>query len=240
MIYLNEVFTSIQGEGCRGGSQALFVRFQGCNLHCDFCDTAYSRNVKEISVINVTTLADLIVNYLFEYQINYIIFTGGEPFFQKENLGDLILIIDNTIKERKDVLFAKKIIYGIETNGSMSLSACRIPVDLWEQISLTISPKLNEGDPRQLHPDFYSFCFIKDHCFKEITLKLLFPYYLKYGKFYSNMIFDYYYVQPLDDISAFIWIDPYLMRCQEVVNHLNDYNSKWRLSVQLHKLLNVK
>ena len=37
-----ELFTSINGEGQRAGQIAVFVRFQGCNLHCSFCDTTWA------------------------------------------------------------------------------------------------------------------------------------------------------------------------------------------------------
>ncbi len=44
MIYarLNEVFASIQGEGVRIGERQIFVRFQGCDMSCCFCDTPAS------------------------------------------------------------------------------------------------------------------------------------------------------------------------------------------------------
>lgn len=37
-----ETFVSINGEGAKSGSLALFIRFQGCNLHCDYCDTEWA------------------------------------------------------------------------------------------------------------------------------------------------------------------------------------------------------
>ncbi len=44
MIYarLNEVFASIQGEGVHIGERQIFVRFQGCDMSCCFCDTPAS------------------------------------------------------------------------------------------------------------------------------------------------------------------------------------------------------
>ena len=39
---LAEHFISINGEGRCAGELALFLRFAGCNLRCDWCDTAWA------------------------------------------------------------------------------------------------------------------------------------------------------------------------------------------------------
>ncbi len=41
MKKINEIFYSLQGEGFHTGTPAAFVRFSGCNLHCNFCDTSH-------------------------------------------------------------------------------------------------------------------------------------------------------------------------------------------------------
>lgn len=43
--YVSEVFSSIQGEGKLLGRRQIFVRFSGCNLNCNYCDTPLSRNL---------------------------------------------------------------------------------------------------------------------------------------------------------------------------------------------------
>ena len=37
-----EQFISINGEGQKAGQLALFVRFAGCNLQCEYCDTKWA------------------------------------------------------------------------------------------------------------------------------------------------------------------------------------------------------
>ena len=39
MLFVNEIFASIQGEGRFTGTPCVFVRFQGCPVRCAWCDT---------------------------------------------------------------------------------------------------------------------------------------------------------------------------------------------------------
>jgi len=86
---LCEVFTSIQGEGRDSGAHALFIRLNGCNLRCPWCDTKYSwetgRFVPQEKILRE------IKEYQARYGSNYIVWTGGEPLLQEEQIYKVIL-----------------------------------------------------------------------------------------------------------------------------------------------------
>ena len=110
---VNELFRSIQGEGPSTGAPTVFVRFQGCNLRCSWCDTSYAQQEFEgdadgegaemtVNAI-VTTIRD------FGYT-PYVCLTGGEPLMQPA--GEM--------KELIDVLLESGYYVVVETNGSIS------------------------------------------------------------------------------------------------------------------------
>ena len=71
MRKINEIFYSLQGEGYHTGTPAVFIRFSGCNLKCDFCDTRHEEG-------EMMTDED-IVNEIGKYPAVMVILTGGEP-----------------------------------------------------------------------------------------------------------------------------------------------------------------
>ena len=86
---LCEIFASIQGEGKDSGAHALFIRLNGCNLQCPWCDTKYSwetgRFVPQEKILRE------IEEYQARYHSNYIVWTGGEPLLQEEQIYKVIL-----------------------------------------------------------------------------------------------------------------------------------------------------
>lgn len=88
---IKEIFASIQGEGLLVGVQQIFIRFCGCNLNCNYCDTDFSSSYKEYS-------PDELVEYLknnFDFKtINSVSLTGGEPLLSIDFLKEFLPKLD--------------------------------------------------------------------------------------------------------------------------------------------------
>ena len=98
---LVEIFSAIQGEGLWVGYRQIFVRFLGCDLHCDWCDTpATHTKVRDCRVevtpgrrdfINVPNpltsreLLDLVLP-LNRFKHHSVSLTGGEPLLYADFL----------------------------------------------------------------------------------------------------------------------------------------------------------
>ena len=113
---VNEIFYSLQGEGYWTGTPSIFVRFSGCNLKCDFCDT-HHQDGEEMS-------EEEIVEAISQYPGVHVIFTGGEPTLQ----------LTHSLVERIHAI-GKRV--HIETNGTQRLSDSLEQAIDW----ITVSPK---------------------------------------------------------------------------------------------------
>jgi organic radical activating enzyme len=109
-LAVNQVFTSIQGEGWWTGIPAQFVRLQGCNLSCSFCDTPQAQAGRELGV----SPKDL-AQQLLSSSVNVIIWTGGEPGLQAQGIYE---VWDHYANSRNPARFA----FHIETNGTQPLN----------------------------------------------------------------------------------------------------------------------
>ena len=74
-----EKFLSINGEGLKSGELAVFIRFQGCNLRCPYCDTKYSYINPKYQELEV----EEIIDYIKSTNVKNVTLTGGEPLIQK-------------------------------------------------------------------------------------------------------------------------------------------------------------
>ncbi|WP_343153379.1 7-carboxy-7-deazaguanine synthase QueE [Buchnera aphidicola (Mindarus keteleerifoliae)] len=136
---INEIYETIQGEGFYAGQPSIFIRIQGCPIHCSWCDTKYTWNLlkqNETDTENVINKKKSTKNWAFfnvfdiiniiqkrRWKSNHIVITGGEP-----------CIFNLTFLTKK----LEKMGYScqIETSGTYTIYCSK---KTW----VTVSPKIN-------------------------------------------------------------------------------------------------
>jgi len=108
MIYkVVETFISINGEGQHAGELALFIRFAGCNLNCNYCDTRWANQPDVVYQEMTETEIKVLVT---DSGVRNVTLTGGEPLLQP---GMYQLL--ETMGSLPDIRIE------IETNGSVDI-----------------------------------------------------------------------------------------------------------------------
>ena len=119
-----EIFESLQGEGINIGENQLFIRFSGCNLNCNYCDTNHS---KEISTLwdSGKLLAEI-----ENFKGKTIALTGGEPLLHTEFLKEILPKVEKSIY--------------LETNGTLPDKLAEI-IDLVDIVAMDIKLQSSTG-----------------------------------------------------------------------------------------------
>ena len=89
-----EIFYSLQGEGTRCGTPAVFLRLAGCNLACKWCDTKHSWGN------GILCTEKQVAEALAEYACHSLVITGGEPL-----LYDGIVDFIKKVRDLKSRIF---------------------------------------------------------------------------------------------------------------------------------------
>ena len=168
---VDEVFFSYQGEGIYAGIPQIFVRFSGCNLRCNYCDTSKSLKINFCSkYFTAQALFEYITDIYNQNKDSFygqkpsVSFTGGEPLLY----ADFILeLIQQYIKKKFSVF--------IETNGSLSSRLKKI-YKYCDVVSMDI--KFQSACKKDLfkeHTNFLKICknkvFVKTVITKNTTEK---------------------------------------------------------------------
>lgn len=136
---VNELFQTIQGEGFYTGVPAIFVRLQGCDVGCAWCDTKHTWEIDPAKKSDLILLTDKsnesdrwadssakeIVDEIkrLGYSANLIVITGGEPCMYD-------------LRELTQVLHEFGFAIQLETSGTYPVL---VDVKTW----VTLSPKVN-------------------------------------------------------------------------------------------------
>lgn len=74
-LSVHSIWATIQGEGPLAGCPAVFIRLEGCNLRCWFCDTDFENG-------DVLRCDEIITRIAAYSSIKLVVITGGEPLRQ--------------------------------------------------------------------------------------------------------------------------------------------------------------
>ena len=120
---INELFTSLQGEGKLAGVPSVFVRTSGCNLRCWFCDSYHTSWEPTGGWLAI----EEIVERVEDSDAEHVVLTGGEPMIHDESERLLAALAERGYHTT------------VETNGTIYRDT---PMDL-----ASISPKLASSTP---------------------------------------------------------------------------------------------
>lgn len=151
-----EIFTSIQGEGPYIGVKQLFIRFCGCNLKCDYCDTNIENN-EDYLEFTPNELKKNIEEFNLK-TVHSISLTGGEPLVWADFLFEFLSIMENKIY--------------LETNSTLKDNLEKI-IDCIDIISADIKLPSASGIENSfaVHDEFFKVAKKYD---KEIFAKIVF------------------------------------------------------------------
>lgn len=218
---INEIFSSIQGEGPVVGYKQLFIRFCGCNLNCEYCDTEFAKGVEY-------SPQELFEKITKEYNLktfHSVSLTGGEPLLSADFLTEFLPLIKNKVK-----------MY-LETNATMPENLLRVKpyIDI---ISADIKLKSSTGlDVMKLHEKFFENCngvdtFAKIVFDADITGDEISKCCILSEKYSVPLVLQPKMVENKMSVSSEF--------CEEVLEKFTAKCRNVRLIPQVHKFLNVR
>ncbi|MGY3130102.1 7-carboxy-7-deazaguanine synthase [Bradyrhizobium sp. USDA 4501] len=218
MLPLNELFETVQGEATFTGTPSTFVRLQGCDVGCPWCDTKYTWELNHAPPDRLAAIVqkiepspsfaevsiDELVRTLSQSQNRHLVLTGGEPCMYD-------------LTELSGRMIAAGWMVQVETSGTEPI---RIDRSAW----VTVSPKINmPGGKTFRHEAWERANEIKMPIGKPADAEALLALIREHGP------------------KRMIWLQPLSMSkkatelCIEVARQ-----NHWRISVQTHKFMGVR
>lgn len=159
---ISEIFSSLQGEGTHLGERHLFLRFETCNIHCDYCDELGKPGYD----FDLNSTLESLKRLDLEFGPHaYVSLTGGEPLLYVSFLKILL-------PELKKINLRAY----LETNGILS-KPLREVIDQVDVVAMDVKPAsvTQERSFLKEHEEFLKISlaketFIKMVCSQEIDL----------------------------------------------------------------------
>ena len=218
MLPLNEAFVTIQGEAYWTGIPAVFLRLQGCDVGCPWCDTKYTWHHDQNKKVPLHEVAAKLAADERFAEVNeselvafcrplpkHIVITGGEP-------------ADFDLHRLTDYLEHNGKFCQLETSGT---SPIRVSDKTW----VTVSPKIDmPGGKQVMRAALERANEIKFPVGKPKDLETL------------KSLLEY-----CEHAPRLVWLQP--LSCSEKATELciaAAITNGWRLSAQLHKYIGVR
>lgn len=238
---VHSIFYTIQGEGPFAGIPAIFLRMGGCNLRCFWCDTEFEEGAEEWTL---AALREKLLSLVDKHRCSLIVVTGGEPMLQP--IGMLIQSVSRP---------SPNIRWQIETAGTVwPAGGFPEPFAPTQGVSIVVSPKTPQIAaqletaakargylPGNTHLDIWWKYILRADEPTDSILGL--PCYSTQdrGQFARKPLFvptpflrDRVFVQACDQHEATSNAENLAFATKTALRH------GYRISVQIHKLLNVE
>lgn len=219
MIPVNECFETIQCEGSHTGTPSVFLRLQGCDVGCGWCDTKHTWHIDETFKVSINeiklktdepskkySLLDVndVISLVKSFSAKHVVITGGEPC-----MYDLKELTGGLISEGYSVQ--------IETSGTEEIKCS-------EDCFVTVSPKLEMPGEK----------LVLIHSLKRAN-EIKFP----VGKQKDIDMLKQAIVPFVDSIP--IWLQPLSLSKKATNLCINEcIKQNWKLSIQSHKFINIR
>ena len=221
---INEIFISVQGEGPYIGLKQLFIRFCGCNLQCNYCDTQNIEN-EECLELSAEELKDYVNDFSLK-NVHSISLTGGEPLLWFDFLQEFLPLVSNKIY--------------LETNATLKKNLEKI-IDHIDIISADIKLPSTSGVQNSfaIHDEFFKTAKKYN---KEIFAKIIFD-----ENILDDEINDCLKLAEKYDLELILQpktvedkVSVSEDKMMEVFNKFTSSHAKTRLIPQTHKFLGVE
>jgi len=130
-LHVHSIFRSISGEvgAIPQGGMCIFIRMQGCNLRCEYCDAPEAQNWgRADTATDVESLIQTWIELSGRSSRLPVVITGGEPLTQPQFL--LAALVEGFLRYGAPVV-------QIETNGTCS------PAEFLEELNPTFHSRVN-------------------------------------------------------------------------------------------------
>ena len=224
-LFVNEIYESISGEAgiFLQGTWCTIIRFQGCNLQCNYCDTTQTWNRNDMTKSKLMTIKEIVDGV----KTKHVMITGGEPLIQPAGLKDLVIELEGKGKEVQ-----------IETNGSLPRIWFNPHQPSIEKARWVVDYKLSSSGEgfmmppvEEFHKNWYKAGVVKFVVADEYDMKEA----MKVVDGLYNLGWRKFIFSPVDASSNLIPM---------IVHYMKEFpyfeNTEFVFSLQVHKLANMK